>query len=68
MSKELSERLGESLAHLQDLTDTIAHSVIRRIRKSKKGDRVANRAIRFFSELGDSYYRKYSEIKGRKNK
>ncbi|MCK5330705.1 MAG: hypothetical protein KAK01_04805 [Candidatus Marinimicrobia bacterium] len=68
MSKELSERLGESLAHLQDLTDTIAHSVIRRIRNSKKGDRIANRTIQFFSELGDSYYRKYSEIKGRKNK
>ncbi|MBC8401339.1 MAG: hypothetical protein H8E14_07610 [Candidatus Marinimicrobia bacterium] len=68
MSKELSERLGESLAHLQDLTDTIAHSVIRRIRNSKKGDRIANRTIQFFSELGDSYYRKCSEIKGRKNK
>lgn len=68
MSKELSERLGETLAYLQDLTDTIAHSVIGRIRKSKKGDRIANRAIQFFSELGDSYYRKYSEIKGRKNK
>ncbi len=68
MSKDLSERLGESLAHFQDLTDTIAHVVIKRIRNSKKGDRIANRAVSFFSELGDSYFQKYSEIKGRKKK
>ncbi len=68
MNKELSERVGEALAHFQDLTDTIAHIAIKRIRNSKKGNQVANRTIKFFSELGDSYYRKYSEIKGRKNK
>ena len=68
MSKELSERLGEALAHFQDLTDTITHSVIKRIRNSKKGNQIAKRTIHFMSELGDSYYRKYSEIKGRKNK
>lgn len=68
MKNKLSQQIGEALAHFQDLTDTITHSVIKRIRNSKKGNQIANRTIHFMSELGDSYYRKYSEIKGRKDK
>ena len=60
MNKSLSKQLGELLAHFQDLIDTASHTVIKRLKEDEKK---RNRLISFFSTIGDSYFKKYTEIK-----
>ncbi len=61
--KNLSDQLGSALAHIQDLTDTIVHVVFKRASGSGRGFKSLDRALRFLSAVGDSYYRRYTEIK-----
>ena len=60
MNKSLSKQLGELFAQFQDLIDTASHTVIKRLNED---DKKRNRLLSFFSTIGDSYYKKYSEIK-----
>jgi hypothetical protein len=60
MNKPLSKQLGELFAQFQDLIDTASHTVIKRLNED---DKKRNKLISFFSTIGDSYYKKYSEIK-----
>ena len=60
MNKPLSKQLGELFAQFQDLIDTASHTVIKRLNEDYKK---RNRLLSFFSTIGDSYYKKYSEIK-----
>jgi|TARA_B110000495_G_scaffold201740_1_gene219928 hypothetical protein len=60
MNKSLSKQLGELFAHFQDLIDTASHTLIKRLNEDEKK---RNRLISFFSTIGDSYFKKYSEIK-----
>ena len=60
MNKSLSKQLGELFAHFQDLIDTVSHTLIKRLNEDEKK---RNRLISFFSTIGDSYFKKYSEIK-----
>jgi len=60
MNKSLSKQLGELFAHFQDLIDTASHTVIKRLKEDEKK---RNRLISFFSTIGDSYFKKYTEIK-----
>ena len=60
MNKSLSKQLGELFAHFQDLIDTASHTLIKRLNED---DKKRNRLISFFSTIGDSYFKKYSEIK-----
>ncbi len=74
MSSSFSRRLGEVLAHVQDLFDTALHFGIRRVTKSgNKSDSDGNgegsrsgKILRFFGEVGDSYFKKYGDIKSGK--
>ena len=74
MNSSFSKRLGEVLAHVQDLFDTALHLGIRRVNESgeksdsdgnKKGSR-PGKILRFFGEIGDSYFKKYGDIKSGK--
>ena len=58
MNKPLSKQLGELFAQFQDLIDTASHTVIKRLNED---DKKRNRLLSFFSTIGDSYYKKYSE-------
>ena len=60
MSKSFSKRVGQLFAHVQDLLDTVIHTVIKRVDESggKK-----NRLLGFFSSIGNAYFKKYTEIK-----
>ena len=60
MNKPLSKQLGELFAHFQDLMDTASHTVIKRLNEDNKK---RNKLISFFSTIGDSYFKKYTEIK-----
>ena len=60
MNKPLSKQLGELFAQFQDLIDTASYTVIKRLNED---DKKRNKLISFFSTIGDSYYKKYSEIK-----
>ncbi len=65
MNKSLSSRIGRTLAHIQDLIDTVFHAIFKRgkdISIEKKGSKV----VGFFSEIGDAFYREYSELKQEK--
>ncbi len=75
MSGPFSKRLGEVLAHVQDLFDTVIHLGIKRVSESgkrsdstekEKGSR-PGRILRFFGEVGDSYFKKYGDIKSGKS-
>ena len=60
MNKPLSKQLGELFAQFQDLIDTASHTVIKRLNED---DKKRNRLLSIFSTIGDSYNKKYSEIK-----
>ena len=74
MNSSFSRRLGEVLAHVQDLFDTALHLGIKRVTESEKksnsdgneeGSRLG-KILRFFGEVGDSYFKKYGDIKSGK--
>ncbi len=58
--KPLSKNIGELFAHIQDLFDTISHILIRKVDQNNKKK---NKFLSFFSSIGNSYYKKYSNIK-----
>jgi len=58
MSKSFSEQLGSTLAHLQDLFDTVIHGLLRATGGKKK-----NKVMSNIKDAGDAYYETYSDIK-----
>ena len=58
MSKSFSKQLGSTLAHIQDLFDTVIHGLLRSSDSSKE-----NKVINNIKDAGDSYYKTYSDIK-----
>ena len=60
MNKSFSKSIGELFAHIQDLIDTVIHSIVK---KTNENDNKKNRLLTFFSSVADSYFKKYSEIK-----
>lgn len=63
MSKSFSKQLGSTLAHIQDLFDTIFHGLL------KSGDKkTKNKVISKFQDAGDAYYETYTDIKKGKDK
>ena len=63
MSKPFSKQLGSTLAHIQDLFDTILHSLLKSSGKKNK-----NKVISNIKDAGDSYYETYTEVKKGKDK
>ena len=58
MSKSFSEQLGSTLAHLQDLFDTVIQGLLRAASGKKK-----NKVRSNIKDAGDAYYKTYSDIK-----
>ncbi len=58
MSKSLSKQLGSTLAHIQDLFDTVIHGFLKT--SNRNGD---NKVINNIKDAGNSYYKTYSDIK-----
>ena len=58
MSKSFSEQLGSTLAHLQDLFDTVIQGLLRAAGEKKK-----NKVMSNIKDAGDAYYETYSDIK-----
>ena len=58
MGKSSSEQLGSTLAHIQDLFDTVVHGLIKSSRKGSE-----NRVVRNVRDAGESYYKTYENIK-----
>ena len=58
MSKSFSKQLGSTLAHIQDLFDTVIHGLLRSSDSNKE-----NKVINNIIDAGDSYYKTYSDIK-----
>ncbi|MFQ6673705.1 MAG: hypothetical protein ACE5GH_02825 [Fidelibacterota bacterium] len=73
MKQPFARRLGETLAHIQDLLDRLIQVVLQRTREASDRSRkhkVARTSgvaglLKFFSEVGDSFFSKYSEIKSK---
>ena len=61
MVKSFSKQLGSTLAHIQDLFDTVVHGLIK---SSKKGSK--NRVVSNMRDAGESYYKTYENIKREK--
>jgi hypothetical protein len=58
MSKSFSKQLGSTLAHLQDLFDTVFQGLLRLADGKRK-----NKVMSNIKDAGDSYYETYSDIK-----
>tara|TARA_B100000519_G_C14058081_1_gene350692 strand:+ start:211 stop:405 length:195 start_codon:yes stop_codon:yes gene_type:complete len=58
VSKSFSKQLGSTLAHIQDLFDTVIHGLLRSSNSNKE-----NKVINNIKDAGDSYYKTYSDIK-----
>ena len=58
--KSLAKSLGELFAYIQDLFDTLSYILIRKVDQNNKQK---NKLLSFFSSIGNSYYKKYSNIK-----
>ena len=58
MSKNFSKQLGSTLAHIQDLFDTVILGLLR-----SSGSKDKNTVIDNIKDAGDSYYKTYSDIK-----
>ena len=58
MSKSFSKQLGSTLAHIQDLFDTVIHGLLRSSNSNKE-----SKVINNIKDAGDSYYKTYSDIK-----
>jgi len=58
MSKSFSKQLGSTLAHIQDLFDTVFHGLLKSAGKEKKNKIMSN-----IKDAGDAYYDTYSDIK-----
>tara|TARA_B100001741_G_scaffold70828_1_gene56943 strand:+ start:98 stop:292 length:195 start_codon:yes stop_codon:yes gene_type:complete len=58
VSKSFSKQLGSTLAHIQDLFDTVIHGLLKSSDSNKE-----NKVINNIKDAGDSYYKTYSDIK-----
>ena len=58
MSKSLSKQLGSTLAHIQDLFDTVIHGFLKTSNRNED-----NKVINNIKDAGSSYYKTYSDIK-----
>ena len=58
MSKPFSKQLGSTLAHLQDLFDTVFQELLRSAAGKRK-----NKVMSNIKDAGDAYYETYSDIK-----
>ena len=58
MSKSFSKQLGSTLAHIQDLFDTVIHGLLRSSDRNKD-----NKVMNNIKDAGNSYYKTYSDIK-----
>ena len=58
MSKSFSKQLGSTLAHIQNLFDTVIHGLLRSSNSNKE-----NTVINNIKDAGESYYKTYSDIK-----
>ena len=61
MGKSFSKQLGSSLAHIQDLFDTVVHGLIK---SSKRGSE--NKVVNNMRDAGKSYYKTHENIKKEK--
>ena len=61
MGKSFSKQLGSTLAHIQDLFDTVVHGLIK---SSKRGSE--NKVVNNMRDAGKSYYKTYKNIKREK--
>lgn len=58
MSRPLSEQIGSTLAHIQDLIDTLIHGLLSSFGKNKSSKVMTN-----IKDAGDAYYDTYTKIK-----
>ena len=63
MSKTFSKQLGSTLAHIQDLFDTVFQGLLKSGGRKKK-----NKVISNIQDAGDAYYKTYTDIKKGKDK
>ena len=63
MGKSLSRQLGSTLAHIQDLFDTVVHGLIKSSKKESE-----NRVVENLRDAGESYYKTYENIKKEKER
>ena len=61
MGKLFSKQFGSTIAHIQDLFDTVVRGIIK---SSKKGSE--NRVVKNMRDAGESYYKTYENIKKEK--
>ena len=61
MGKSFAKQLGSTLAHIQDLFDTVVHGLIK---SSKKGSK--SKVVNNMRDAGESYYKTYESIKKEK--
>ena len=61
MGKSFYKQLRSTLAHIQDLFDTVIHGLIK---SSKKGSET--RVVKNVRDAGESYYKTYANIKKEK--
>ncbi|NQV38572.1 MAG: hypothetical protein HQ509_11285 [Candidatus Marinimicrobia bacterium] len=67
MNKSLSEQLGSAFAHIQDLMDTVFHSIFK-VGKNRGESKSHDKVAKEFGKFGDSYYKTYSDIKSKEEK
>jgi len=58
MNKSFSKQLGSTLAHIQDLFDTVFHAILK-----SGGRKKNNKVISNIQDAGDTYYKTYTDIK-----
>ena len=63
MSKSFSKQLGSTLAHIQDLLDTVVQGLLRSSEKETDNNVVDN-----IRDAGESYYETYENIKKEKGR
>lgn len=61
MSKTFSKQLGSTLAHFQDLLDTIIKVALKSPKKRSR-----NKLVNSIRNAGNSYYKTYENIKKKK--
>ena len=61
MGKSFYKQLGSTLAHIQDLFDTVVHGLIKSLKKGSE-----NRVVKNVRNAGESYYKTYANIKKEK--
>ena len=61
MGKSFYKQLGSTLAHIQDLFDTVVHGLIKSLKKGSE-----NKVVNNMKDVGESYYKAYENIKKEK--